>query len=275
MALWNWLQNFKRCLESSLKIHFLISIISYLIPVIMAFRNLLKYCISSFLLLCVVWSSVQAQSVESKGIQWGIAVSASYHSHDYENPLDFWENSGLVFPSVALNAGIPFSFVDGPLGKRLFLQTGLRYTRLASRIDWESGTANGGETFSGKFRIGEHFLAVPVQFRVQIGKSPISVILGPEFGFLLFAQKVSDTLTPVEFQSSQTEQVGEDLNRFNVTLGGGIGYQVGARLRTFLRYNAGLSTAKKSPERTVLVSDWTTKEFELGVEFIFRGRKDP
>ncbi len=236
----------------------------------MASRNLLKYFISSILLLVCVCSTVRAQNLE-----WRFAMSASYHLHDYENPLDFWDNSGLMFPAVGVRAGIPFSFVDGPLGKRLFLDTGIRYTRLASRIDWESGTANGGETFSGKFRIGEHFIAVPVQFRVQVGKTPVSLVFGPEFGFLLFARKVSDTLTPVEFKSSQTEQVGEDLNRLNISLGGGIAYRVSKKIRAFLRYNAGLSNAKKSPERTVLVSDWTTKEIEVGIEFIFPGRKDP
>lgn len=215
------------------------------------------------------------EAATAQPVKWGLVLSASYHVHDYESPLDFWDNAGLVFPALALRTEVPFSFVDGPLGEKLFLYSGIRYTRLASRIDWESGTANGGETFAGRFRIGQHYLAVPLQFRLALGNTPVSILAGPEFGFLLFARKVSDTLSPAEFRSSQTEGVGDDLNRVNVSLGGGVVVRLAGGLRATARYNAGLSNAKKSPERTVLVSDWTTKEFELGIEFIFNARKDP
>ena len=58
-------------------------------------------------------------------------------------------------------------------------------------------------------------------------------------------------------------------------LSGGLGVQWSTHLRSFVRYSAGLSKAKKNAERTVLVTDWQTKEFEIGVEIILTGRKDP
>ena len=86
----------------------------------------------------------------------------------------------------------------------------------------------------------------------------------------MFAVKKSDTLTPAEFRTSQKEGVADDLNRFHAALSGGIGVEVSSRLRTFLRYTEGLGSSKKDDQRTVLVTDWETREVELGVEIIFK-----
>ena len=116
---------------------------------------------------------------------------------------------------------------------------------------------------------------IPLQFRVAIGGTPVSLFGGPEFGILLFATKKSDTFTPAEFSTSQHEAVSEDINRFNVMLSGGLSVQFSKRFRALVQYNAGMSNAKKSADRTVLVTDWQTQEIEIGVEFAFLGRKDP
>ncbi len=217
----------------------------------------------------------EGESGVTARLRWGVVVSSSYHMHEYDTPLDFWDNAGLLFPSVMIRGELPMSFIEGPLGKKLYLRSGIRYTRLASRINWQQDTANNAQTFSGRFRISQHYLAVPVHFRLVLGRTPVYFLAGSEVGFLLFATKKSETLTPLEFQSSQTEGVGGDINLVHVSLSGGIGVQLSSRLRTFVRYNKGLSNAKKSAEKTVLVTDWQTKEVEVGVEFIFAGRKDP
>lgn len=225
------------------------------------------YALVFLLILVLNDQSAMGQSTsggDSKSVALSIVVSGSYHKHDYDMPLSFWENGPLVFPSAGVIANIPFTFVEGPLGKILSLRTGLRYTRLASGVTFES--VNGGQTFSGKFRIGQNLLALPVQFQLNLGKTPVSIFAGPEFGFLLFARKKSETLQPVEFKTSQTEVVSSDLRRFHAALGGGISVRAFSRGQVFVRYNAGLSHAKKDPERTVSSSDWKTSEFEVGLE---------
>lgn len=225
-------------------------------------------------LLFLAHGAIPDQAV-AQPLNWGIGIASSFHSHDYESPLPWWDNSGLVFPSVMLRAELPMRFIEGPLGEKLHLRSGIRYTRLASRVDWEFDVTTNPEPFTGKFSINQHYLAVPVQFRLEIGNSPLYLLAGPEFGFLIFARKKSETITPEEFSSSMNEGVGSDIHTVNITLGGGIGYKINQQIRTFARYNAGLRNAKKSAGRTVLDSDWQTKEFEVGVEFNFNGKKDP
>ena len=211
--------------------------------------------------------------VSAQPVEFGIGVSASFHRHVYEEPLSFWDNSPLLFPSLTFKAEIPLTFVGGPLAKRLFLRSGLRYTRLASQVDWSQTTNQddpNAQVFSGKFSINQHYLTLPLQFKLMVGRSPVFLISGPELGVLLFAVKKSDTLTPAEFRTSQKEGVADDLNRFHAALSGGIGVEVSSRLRTFLRYTEGLGSSKKDDQRTVLVTDWETREVELGVEIIFK-----
>ena len=234
-----------------------------------------KHAVALFFLVLLCFNGPSADRVFGQSLDWGLGVSTSFHNHTYESPLPWWDNSGLVFPSIMLRAELPMSFIEGPLGKKLFLRSGVRYTRLASRVNWEFDVESNAEPFTGKFSINQHFLAIPLQFRLEIGRTPVYLLGGPEFGFLLFARKKSETLTPAEFSSSMNEAVGEDINRVNIALGGGLGFKVNKQLRTFVRYNAGLRGAKKSPSRTVLDTDWQTKELEVGVEFNLNGRKDP
>ncbi|MFK7846303.1 MAG: porin family protein [Rhodothermales bacterium] len=241
----------------------------------MQFRLLIACLFIGLMTPAVFPNAALIQSAEAQKIDWGISISSSFHQHEYEEPLAWWDNAGRVFPSVMLRSELPLSFIEGPLGKKLFLRTGVRYTRLASRVNWQFDVANTAEPFTGKFGISQHYLTIPLQFRLEIGRTPVYLLAGPEFGFLIFANKKSETLTPVEFESTQTESVGNDINVINLALGGGLGVQLSSRLRSFVRYSAGLSDAKKSADRTVLDTDWRTKEIEVGIEFAFSGRKDP
>lgn len=204
----------------------------------------------------------------AQGVQWSISGGSSYHFQEFDTPLPWWETAGLLFPSVMFHADIPMTFIEGPLGQKLFFSTGVRYVRLASRVDWRFEVSNSNDVFTGKFKISQHYLAAPMQFRLNMGKSPVFILAGPELGMLLFARKKSDTLTPVEFSSSQTEAVGKDLHRLNVSLYGGAGLRLNEQLRIYARYGAGLRNTKKDAERAVLDSDWRSREVEFAVEII-------
>ena len=231
--------------------------------------------LSTLLVFLIAGTHLTMQQGQAQSIQLSGSVTASFHSHQFDEPLPWWDNAGLLFPSLSFNAQVPMHFIGGPLSRKLFFRTGLRYTRLASRVDWQSEVTNNGEAFTGKFQISQHYLLVPVQLKLTLGNSPVFLFGGPEFGLLLFANKDSDTLTPVEFKSSQSENVGEDINTVHISLGGGIGARLSPQLISFARYTVGMSNAKKDAERTVLDTDWRTKEIEFGVEFLFKKRKDP
>ena len=229
-----------------------------------------NFKISLFILTLLFWSTSAASA---QGIEWSIGAGASFHGHSFEEPLPWWDNSGQLFPSVRLHADVPMNFLEGPLGKMLYLSSGVRYTRLASKVDWEFEVSSNNQVFTGAFQIRQHYLAIPFNFRLHLGQLPVFLIGGPEFGFLMYAHKASDTFTPEEFSSSQTESVGGDLKRINVSLYGGAGVVFRKGLKAFVRYGAGLNQAKKDAERTVLDSDWTTKEIEFGVQLPVFGSK--
>lgn len=216
-----------------------------------------------------------ASGVCAQGVEWAGSVGISYHGHDFEDPLPWWDASAQAFPSAMLHSEAPMAFVGGPLGRVLFFETGLRYTRLASKVDWQFDVSSSGQTFVGAFRIRQHYLAVPAWLRVQLGRLPVYLTGGPEFGFLILARKKSETFLPEAFRSSQTESVGDDLRRVNVALYGGVGVTLAKGARIYGRYGAGLNHVKKDPERTVLDSDWTTREVEIGFQWPLFGRKDP
>lgn len=220
----------------------------------------------SGLILLLLWTLPVVSSAQS--IQWSISAGPSYHIQEFETPLPWWETAGLLFPSVMLHAEIPMRFIEGPLGEKLFFSTGIRYVRLASRVDWRFEVSNNNDVFTGKFKISQHYLATPLQFRLNMGKSPVFLLGGPELGVLFSAKKKSDTLTPEEFSSSQTESVGKDLHRLNISLYGGAGLRLNNQLRIYARYGVGLRNTKKDAERAVLDSDWRSREIEFAVEFI-------
>ena len=207
-----------------------------------------------------------ATGVRAQGVEWGISAGVSFHGHTFDEPLPWWDTAGRLFPSFMLHAGAPMNFVEGPLGNILFFSTGLRYTRLGSRVDWETEVSSTGQVFTGAFKISQHYLALPIQLRLHLGRMPVFLLGGPEFGFLILAQKKSDTFTPEEFSSSQTENVREDIRPFNVSLYGGLGVLLKKNAKIYLRYGVGLNKAKKEAERTVLNTDWSTREIEFGVQ---------
>ena len=219
------------------------------------------------LFLCLCVCTVEMSS--SQPIRWGISASASIHELDFEAPLDFWDASNRSFPSVMFHMELPMRFVEGPLGELLWLSSGVRYTRLASKVDFENEVGSGNQLFTGAFSINQHYLAIPVQFRLDLGKLPVFITAGPEFGVLVYANKVSETFTPVEFQSSDTRKITSDLKRVNTSLYGGVGVEFKRGVALFGRFGRGLNHVLKGGEQTVSVSDWLTNEFEIGLKVDF------
>ena len=219
--------------------------------------------LSTFLsLLHVGFSSGQS-------IQFGVSAGVSVHDLDFEAPLEFWDPSNRAFPAAMLHAELPMRFIEGPLGRMLWLSSGIRYTRLASRVAFETELGNGNQVFSGAFQINQHYLAIPVQFRLVLGKLPVYLLAGPEFGILLYANRTSDTFTPVENQSSDNRRITNDLRRINTSIYGGIGVYVLDGFALFGRYGRGMSDVLKPGDNNVSVSDWLTNEFEIGLKVDF------
>jgi hypothetical protein len=219
-----------------------------------------------FFFLAILMAGLTLQAA-AQGPVWSLSAGPSFHFQDFEEPLPWWETGGQLFPSLMVHVEFPMRFVEGPLGRHLHFSTGVRYVRLASRVDWEFEVSSSMDVFTGRFKISQHYLAVPLQLRVGLGKTPFFLLAGPELGILVLAQKKSDTLTPETFSSSQRENVGQDLHRLNISLYGGIGARLTDRISCYARYGAGLRGTKKDAERPVLDSDWRSREIEFGAQF--------
>ena len=214
-------------------------------------------------------SVVHVQTSSSQSVKWGVSVGGSIHELEFESPLDFWEANNRAFPTAMLHAEIPMRFIEGPLGKILWLSSGVRYTRLASKVGFETELGSGNQLFTGAFQINQHYLAIPVQFRLDLGTWPVYIMAGPEFGVLIFANRKSETFTPVESRSSDIRTITSDLKLINTSIYGGVGIQVVRGVELFGRYGSGLSDVLKPGENNVSVSDWLTNEFEIGLKVDF------
>ncbi|MDZ4699866.1 MAG: outer membrane beta-barrel protein [Rhodothermales bacterium] len=193
----------------------------------------------------------------------GMGAGASYQQLALDAPLPEWSDTGLLFPTGLVFAEWPLSGIDGPLGERLHVVSGLRYNRQSGQIDWAFVVGAPAQEFTGTFTLKQHFVSVPLWLRLDLGRSPLFVLAGPEVGLLVGAKKESRTLTPEASRSSQEVAVGDELRRVNVALRGGLGAAITPRLRLVASYVAGLSPAKRDAEQPVLISDWQTRELEL------------
>ena len=136
------------------------------------------------ILLVLFLNLVQCGISWSQPIQWGGSVGISVHELEFEEPLDFWDATNRTFPAVMVHIELPMRFIEGPLGKLLWLSSGVRYTRLASKVEFETELGAGNQLFTGAFQINQHYLAIPFQFRLDLGKLPVYIIAGPEVGIL-------------------------------------------------------------------------------------------
>ena len=207
--------------------------------------------------------------INAQSIQWGASASASIHELDFDSPLPWWSSSELVFPSFALHAEMPMQFIEGPLGKVLWFSTGIRYARLASKVDFELELGQENQLFTGAFQINQHIVGIPIQFRLDLGQLPVYLLAGPEVDLLITANRSSETFTPVESRSSDTKQGTNDLKRINIAIYGGIGIHLIKGVDLFGKYGRGTSGALKTGEQTFSDSDWINEEVEIGLKVDF------
>lgn len=225
---------------------------------------------AKIIILCLFLGLIHVEFSSGQSIKWGVSIGSSIHDLEFEAPLEIWDaTSNRVFPTAMLHAEIPMRFIDGPLGEILWLSSGIRYTRLASKVGFETELGSGNQLFTGAFQINQHYLAIPVQFRLDLGQWPVYITIGPEFGILVFANRKSETFTPVESRSSDTRNITSDLKLVNTSIYGGVGFRVVDGVVLFGRYGQGLSEVLKPGENNLNVSDWLTNEFEIGLKVDF------
>ena len=207
--------------------------------------------------------------VNAQPVQWGISASSSFHELDFDDPLPWWESSGLTFPAIGVSMEWPMQFIEGPLGNILWLKSGIRLVRLATKVDFELELGEDNQLFTGAFRIRQYYASIPVQFRLDLGQAPVYVLVGPEFGVLLTANRTSETFTPVASRASSTQQIGGELRRINISIYGGIGVHIYKGIDLFGQYGRGVNQVLKPGEQTISDSDWSTRELEIGLKVDF------
>ncbi len=200
----------------------------------------------------------------------GIGVGASYQQLAIEAPLTGWMATGLLFPTGLVYAEWPLTGIEGPLGERLHLVSGLRYNRQSGQVDWTDSLGTPAQEYTGTFMIRQHYVSIPVLLRLELGQSPVFVLAGSDLALLLSAKKESRTLTPEAARTYREDAVGDELRRINVMLRGGFGAAISSRARLVASYAASLTPAKRNADQPVLLSDWRTRELELLLSYRLR-----
>ena len=226
---------------------------------------ILRYFFALILICFLHPSNIKAQS-----IQWGVSASMSIHELDFDAPLPWWSPSGLIFPAATLHAELPLRFIEGPLGNMLWLSSGIRYVRIASRVDLELELGESNQLFTGEFQTNQHYAAIPVQLRLDLGTLPVYLQGGPEVQILIAANRVSKTFTPEESRATTRTNLASNLKRVNLSIYGGIGVHLGDRVDLVAKIGQGAKGALRGGEQTVSDSDWTNKEIEVGLKIDFR-----
>ncbi len=220
---------------------------------------------------CILAVLCQVDEVNGQGTRWGISGAISFHRFDYVDPLPWWEESSQSFPAIGVYMEWPMHFIEGPLGNILRFNTGLRYARLASKVDFALVLGDEDQEFTGAFRINQHYLLLPAQLELFLGRAPVYLMAGPEVGFLLTAGRISETFTPEEFRDRRSQTISRDLKRVSVFLYGGAGVRLSKRLSTFVRFGSALGRALKEGERSFVDNDWTSKELSAGLKLDLGG----
>lgn len=190
-----------------------------------------------------------APSPVQADVRFGADVGPSIVWTAYDEKLPEWETGNRIDVSGGVTALIG-------VADRFGIVTGLRYSGLGTHIDVT--TIEG----DGQVETHQHYLVVPAWLRYDTpGENGIFLQAGAEVGYLLSAS----ISTELPFQPELDEEVTGDLERTNVSLGGGFGVRqpLGDRSLEFtLRYSRGLTGVAKE-ERWF--SDWKTRELHLSL----------
>lgn len=149
------------------------------------------------------------------------------------------------------------------------LNTGLRYSRLGNKIELDDSPPPSDPTAEGKAATVTNlhqYVGVPVLFRWDVPGDTVFLIGGTELAYLVKAE------SEFEFDdgsgSPESAEYTDEMNRFNMTLVGGIGraFDVGNHfVDVAVRYSHGLFKTNEN-DRSL---GWKTREFALTVGFRF------
>ncbi|KAA3440772.1 porin family protein [Rufibacter hautae] len=184
----------------------------------------------------------QAQEGIKLGLKAGVNVSSVVGKDE--------ENLGNL---LGLHAG---GFLDYGLTEQFSIRPELLYSMKGFYAEADE------EDFEYKSYLTTHYIELPVLARFKAGN--FFVEAGPTFSYLLSAKtREEGELLGEEFEETKT--VTDELNKFDLGVAAGFGYQFQSGLGLGLRYTRGLSKLDKSEEAKVYNSS-----FQLGVSYTLR-----
>jgi hypothetical protein len=127
-------------------------------------------------------------------------------------------NAKNVKPKVGVHVG---AFVSAPISSRFALQPEVLYS--------QQGYLSGDKTYNYQY------LNIPLIFKGTI-TGGLHAQVGPQFGMLLKATRE---------EGKVTQDISEDLNRYDGAIALGLGYDV-SMLQVSARYNLGLSDTRNA-----------------------------
>jgi len=209
------------------------------------------------------------------GGRLAVELGLNYSTFDYHQELFYiWED---VNWRTVYSGGL---YCELPITPKLSVAPGLRFLQYGDRVevDYMESDQTVVTSWSGHFDMTQNYLALPVRIRIYptVGRN-IYLIGGPEFGYLLSAHAknkliINETFisdTSIVTYDNAKQEITDDLNRFHLSIGAGIGYRIPIGIHaglTEIRYSRGLLGSAK-PDRWF--SDWKVQGFEFLVGFIW------
>jgi hypothetical protein len=201
-------------------------------------------------------------------IQPGIEAGVNYISNNYDDPLESWESTWRIGYSFG-------GTIQIALARNIDLKTGLRLVQLGNKVEFNVVDNSFGGEFSGDFKVIQNYASLPLFLKINTNSSPEFFFqLGPEFGYLISAKaKRSETMMVESLdntvQNSADIDISDDLESYNISLGGGVGVYLPIHSHTVslhADYSHGLTGTAKESE---WISNWKTRELRVSIGYLF------
>lgn len=175
---------------------------------------------------------------------------------------------------LGFNAGV---FVNIPLSKDFALQPEVLYNQIGAKSVLNSTdleTATGSIKTQTDYSTTMSYISVPVMLQMRPSKN-FYVEAGPEFSYFINGQNkgtntvttTSGTVTTTQVSSTSQDINKDDVNKFNLGLGLGLGYNFTPHLGINARYINSLTDMRNhKPEGTDPVNH---RVFQLGLSYKF------
>ena len=200
--------------------------------------------------------------LNAQSMKFGIELGGSFTNLEYTENFDFWH------PEITNSLNL-MVFSELNYSKNFLQQFGIRYVQQGSHIKYEDFHNFGGHSVhvKGNHDLKQNYISIPLRVIYNFGGQSFFAFAGPEFSYLISSSYDHIQESPDPESNTYSEDITDDLNRVNISMGIGLGLSFPLLSQNFYiltQYSHGL-TGNAKEDRWAF--DWKTREFSISVGY--------